>query len=250
MTTPTPDPSASQAVAVRSKAEEVRDYVSKTLAPQLDDVLASHFKTERFMRIVLNAFRTKPQLMECTKASIGAALMNCAALNLEPNTVMGHAFLIPRKSKSGPMECHFQMGYMGYVELARRSGEVAEIMAHVVREGDEFRYNYGMNADLYHKPLSDDGAITHVYAYARLKSGGFPFKVLPIKKVEELSMRGARGQGKQTAWDTDFEAMCLKTAILQLKRWLPQTAELSYAMSQDIDAIEQRGVAIEEEVEA
>lgn len=227
----------SQAVAVRTKAEEVREYVSTTLAPQLDDVLAQHFRTERFMRIVLNAFRNKPQLMECTKASIGAALMSCAALNLEPNTVLGHAFLIPRKNKqTGQMECHIQIGYKGWIELAQRSREIAEIGGEVVREGDEFEYNYGLNANLYHKPKSEDGKITYVYAYARLKSGGFPFRVWPIAKVDAVSMRGARGQGKQTPWDTDYEEMCIKTMFLRLRNRLPLSPDVLEFLSKDVDA--------------
>lgn len=223
-----PDPAASQAVAVKTKAEEVRDYVTTTLAPQLDDMLAQRIGRERFMRIILNAFRNTPKLMECSKPSLGAALMNAAALQLEPNTPLGHCYLIPYKD-----QCQLIIGYQGLVELARRSGEIAEIMAHVVREGDAFRYEYGMNPVLEHTPGNERGAITHVYAYARLTTGGFPFVVMPASEVEQLKLRGAAGRGAKTPWDTDEEMMYCKTAVRRLTKYLPKTLELAVALSTD-----------------
>ena len=220
----------SQAVAVRTKAEEVREYVTTTLAPQIDDLLARQIGKERFMRVILNAFRATPKLMECSKASLGAALMNAAALQLEPNTPLGHAYLIPYKD-----QCQLIIGYQGLVDLARRSGEVAEIMAHVVREGDEFTYTYGMNADLRHKPSEVRGRITHVYAYARLTKGGFPFVVMSAAEVEDLKNRGAAGRGVKTPWDTDEEMMYCKTAVRRLTKYLPKTLELATALEVDAE---------------
>lgn len=224
----------SQAVAVRTKAEEARDYVTRVLAPQLDEVLRRNMSTDRFMRIVLNAFRTKPELMQCSLNSIGAALMNCAALNLEPNTPMGYCYLIPRRNQ-GTMEANLQIAYKGYMELARRSGEIIDLYADVVYEGDFFEHQQGRDASLTHVSKFATKTPQFAYAYAHLKGGGFVFRVLPIEQVDALSMRGARGRGKKTPWDTDYEAMCRKTAIHQLKPWLPMSEELKHAFEVDED---------------
>lgn len=49
-----------------------------------------------------------------------AALMNAAQLGLEPNTPLGQAYLIPYKNKS-VLECQFQIGYKGLIDLAYRN---------------------------------------------------------------------------------------------------------------------------------
>ena len=51
-------------------------------------------KAERFARICLTAVRKNPKLMKCSQESFAAALMNCAQLNLEPNTPQELAYLI------------------------------------------------------------------------------------------------------------------------------------------------------------
>ena len=71
-----------------------------------------------------------------------AALMNAAQLGLEPNTPLGQAYLIPYKNK-GILECQFQIGYKGMIDLAYRTGQVQMIQAQIVREHDFFEYQYG-----------------------------------------------------------------------------------------------------------
>ena len=65
---------------------------------QLHQVAAAHMKPERMMRLMANAIRTTPKLGECDPMSLLGGLMTCAGLGLEPNTIMGHAYLIPFKN--------------------------------------------------------------------------------------------------------------------------------------------------------
>ena len=62
-------------------------------------VLPRHINPERMLKIALHAVRAVPQLMECTTESLMGAVMTCAQLGLEPNTVLGHAYLIPFRNK-------------------------------------------------------------------------------------------------------------------------------------------------------
>ena len=49
--------------------------------------------------------------------------MQSAQLGLEPNTNLGHAYLIPYYDKnSGKKIVNLQLGYMGLLDLAHRSG--------------------------------------------------------------------------------------------------------------------------------
>src|SRR5699024_11603990 len=67
-----------------------------------------------------------------------AALMNAAQLGLEPNTPLGQAYLIPYNNK-GVLECQFQIGYKGLIELGYRNPLMQTIQAQAVYERSEER---------------------------------------------------------------------------------------------------------------
>ena len=95
---------------------------------QLQQVAAGHMKPERMMRLMANAMRTTPKLAECDPMSLLGGLMTCAGLGLEPNTIMGHAYLIPFKNNRKKItEVHLIVGYKGLIDLARRSGHISSI---------------------------------------------------------------------------------------------------------------------------
>ena len=76
-------------------------------------------RAERFARICLTAVRNTPKLANCTMESFAASMMICAQLDLEPNTPQQLAFLIPFENrKRGIVECQFQVGYKGLLQLA------------------------------------------------------------------------------------------------------------------------------------
>ena len=122
----------------------IQQYI-KQMAPAIKAALPAVMTPERFTRITLSALSSAPKLQECTPTSFLGAMMTAAQLGVEPNTPLGQAYLIPykRNFKEGGqwqsvMECQFQLGYKGLIDLAYRSGEVSTIMAQVVYEKDEF----------------------------------------------------------------------------------------------------------------
>ena len=61
------------------------------------------------------------------------------------------------------MECQFQLGYKGLIDLVYRSEEVTDIQAHEVYENDEFEYELGLDPKLKHIPaLKRPGRCHHV----------------------------------------------------------------------------------------
>lgn len=200
------------------------------MAPAIRAALPKHVTPERMGRVALTALNSNADLAKCTPASFLGSVMQCAQLGLEPNTPLGHAYLIPYKST-----CTLVIGYQGMLDLARRSGLVKAIYAHAVKEGDLFEYEYGLEQRLKHVP--DDTAdrsqkpLTHVYAVAKLKDGEPIFTVLSRFEIEAARSRSmAKNSGP---WRTDYEAMALKTAVRRLWRWLPKSAEQSIAMQVD-----------------
>ena len=217
------------------RSEKKRDIntIIEGITPQLAKALPRHLTAERIARISLTALKENPQLAECDRSSLMGCLMQAAQLGLEPNSLMGQFYLIPRKTRradgSRSMQCTAVLGYQGMIELAYRSGLVDNIYGHVVRDGDGFEYCLGLRPDLQHRRLAPSLArVTHAYAVAHLKNRGPIFVVLTREEIEARRNRGGRRRS-HSAWDTDFEVMCVKTAIRALFTRMPKSSEIASA---------------------
>lgn len=218
---------------------------SSTLAAMLQDkkmieeiqrALPRHITPDRIVRIVLTALRTTPNLAKCTPESFMGCVLQSAQLGLEVNTPMQHAYLIPRKNGKASyaagrdvIECTLIIGYQGMIELSMRSGKILGINAQIVRDGDFFEYELGLEPKLRHRhspaPDREDKPITHAYAVARIKDAEPVFEVL---SAAQLEMRAKRSSSGDTGpWTTDIEAMCRKTAARALWKWIPKSSEMA-----------------------
>ena len=198
---------------------------------QLQVVAATHMKPERMMRLMANAIRTTPKLGQCDPLTLLGSMMTCASLGLEPNTVLGHAYLIPFENrKKGVTEVQLVLGYKGMIDLARRSGHVVNIHADVVYEADEFSFEYGSNQHLKHIPGVGRAKPTHAYCHAKLTDGE-AFIVLPyaeVLKVRDASQgyKAAIQYGKKdNPWIAHEHQMARKTAVRALFNELPISIE-------------------------
>ncbi len=204
------------------------------MKPQIEKALPSVLTGERFSRMVLTAMSTNPQLTECTPNSFLGAMMQAAQLGVEPNTPLGQAYLIPYRNH-GQLECQFQLGYKGLIDLAYRSGEITSISAHEVCENDDFEYELGLNEKLRHKPaLTDRGAVILYYAVFRTKAGGSGFAVMSVEDIKNHSKKYSKAAGSSySPWSTNFDAMAKKTVIKQALKYAPIKTEFVRAVSTD-----------------
>lgn len=211
------------------KGETVADLLERQKV-QIARALPAHLDADRFARIVLTECKRTPKLLECTPASLLAACMLAAQLGLEPGPLQ-RSYLVPRTIKGRP-EVQFQIGYRGYLDLARRSGEISGIEARTVYSGDEFDFAYGLSEHLTHKPaLSNHGDAIAYYGIARYKDGGHYMLVMSPYEVEERRKRSATP--KNGPWVTDFDAMARKTIIRAMAPYLPQSIEFAQALEAD-----------------
>lgn len=231
-----------------------RSEKPKTIAGLLTDpsikaqmalALPKHVTADRLARIALTEVRKVPKLAQCDQTSFLGAIMQCAALGLEPGGALGHCYLIPFENRRAERtEVQFIIGYRGMLDLARRSGQIVSLTARAVRKGDEFNYRFGVDETIHHVPADGDrGPITHVYAIAKLKDGGVQFEVMSIADVHKVrdnsqgyktAMRYAKpGQPASTPWVEHEEPMALKTVTRRLFKWLPVSIELQSAIAND-----------------
>lgn len=211
------------------------------MGPEIARALPRHMTPDRMARITMTALRTTRDLARCSPESFLGCVMQAAQLGLEPNTPLGHLYLIPRNMKDASggrsWQCTMIIGYQGMIDLARRSGLVSSIFAHGVRLGDEFSYHLGLHPDIRHVPSEapdrEERELTHVYAVAHPKEGAPIFEVLPKAKIEARRSRSATASKSFSPWQSDYEAMALKTGIRALWKWLPKSTEMARAIAID-----------------
>ncbi|MEX2326946.1 MAG: recombinase RecT [Pseudomonadales bacterium] len=244
---------ANTQVTTKGQIDTVRGALDK-MKPQLALALPKHLTPDRLLRVAMTAVQQTPKLLDCDRTSLYSAVMTCAQLGLEPDGVLGQAYLVPFKGK-----VQFIAGYKGYIRLAFNSGEIRGMNAQAVREGDDFSYAYGLDEHLHHVPAddNDDARITHFYAYAKFKDGGHVFVVLPRSKVDKIRDKSEayqafkRGQIKSTPWDEHYEPMGCKSAIRALAKYLPLSVqraaevEEAYERGKHADIDEYGGLVIE-----
>ena len=232
----------------REKPITVLGFLEKK-KDEFTKVIPKHMSADRMMRLALSAINTTPHLSECTIQSVAVSLMACSALGLEPNTPLGHAYLIPYNSKvkrngqwTKEYRCQLIVGYKGYIELFYRSGIVDSVQAFPVFDGDRFEVTQGLHPDLVHVPSNEryrwnPDKLTHVYAVIRLKDSETP--IWSVMDRHQIELRRARSMAKDSGpWVTDYVAMALKTVIRDIVRWVPFSVERLAAASETEGALE------------
>jgi len=226
------------AVAKQTEAESVRAALEK-MKPQFAMALPKHLTPDRLLRVAMTAIQNTPKLLECDRTSLFSAIMTCAQLGLEPDGVLGQAYLVPFAGK-----VQFIPGYKGLISLARNSGDVVSIAAHEVCKNDHFVFAFGLDEKLEHVPARGDrGEIEYFYAIARFKDGGRHWDVMTRAEVEIVRNRSAGWQSAvkfnkqdRSPWSTDFAEMGKKTVIRRIAKYLPMSVQKAAALADSYDS--------------
>ncbi len=216
-----------------TKSMSIADMI-KVLEPEIKKALPSVITPERFTRMALSSLNNTPKLAECSQMSYLSALLCAAQLGLEPNTSLGQAYLIPYNNK-GKLECQFQLGYKGLIELVYRNDQVQTIQAQTVFENDFFEYELGLNSKLVHKPtLGDRGKIVLFYALFKLKNGGYGFEVVSKEDIDKHAAEYSKGvSSTYSPWKTNYEEMAKKTVIKRALKYAPLKTDFLRAVETD-----------------
>lgn len=217
-----------------SKVMTIPDMI-KAMEPEIKKALPSVITPERFTRIALSATSNNPELTQCTPISFISALLNAAQLGLEPNTPLGQAYLIPYKNK-GKLECQFQIGYKGLIDLAYRNGDMQTIQAHTVYSNDEFDFSYGLNGTLVHKPAKENrGEPVYFYGFFKTTNGGYSYNVMSKENMDEYAKNYSKAFGSSfSPWKTNYKSMAKKTVLKQALKYAPTKTDLARCLTTDM----------------
>lgn len=237
MTTTTENMSPSTAVATRDNSPS---GLVKNFSADFAAVLPSHIKPETWVRLAQGALK-KGKKIRCedgvvrTELEIAANnnpgvflgyLLDAARMGLEPGTEQ--YYLTPHKNK-GQLEILGIPGYQGYIEQMYRAGATSSVVAECVYTGDSFDYEPGFHERPIHKidwDAEDRGRLRLVYAYAKMKDGATSrVVVLNRAQIKKIRAKAQGSKSEYSPWNTDEDAMWLKSAVRQLKKWVPTSAE-------------------------
>lgn len=204
--------------------------------PAFIKMLPAHVNLERFCAELAVIGSANPRLMEVPRDTLVRAAYEAASLGLSLSPSMRECDIIPRwNSRTKREEATFQPRYMGYLKMARLSGEISKVYAHIVYEGDKFVRTLGTDKKLDHAPCDTPGAPTGVYCVWHFVAGGYDFEYMPVAEVEKIRQRSkAKDNGP---WVTDWEEMARKTVVRRASKYMP--------MSSDSDPL-RKAVALDE----
>jgi recombination protein RecT len=202
---------------------------------------------ERFMESVKFAILDpkNPNLKLCDKDSLRRSIAQAANYGLEVGGVLGQSYFIPyNESVKNPqtgawdkvMTCHFQIGYKGLIELARRSKTIKTIAAEPVYSNDDFDCELASGRCIHHKIniFKDRGEVVAYYCLVELTNGGEQFAILTKSDAEKFRDKYSKSyvQAKQSGrgldennWVKNFDAMALKTCVIKALKLCPISIE-------------------------
>lgn len=208
---------------------------------QLMMVLQTEEKVKRFTREFMTLLQGNETLLQCDPKSLVGSAIKAAQLNLSLDKTLGQAYVVPYKGIA-----EFQIGYQGYLELARRSGEVIDVFANIVYEGEHFVQKYTLDgAYMEHTPASpsERGERLGVYMVATLKSGGHHYEFMWAEEVLKLKSLSPGAKRSDSPWNTHEDAMWKKSVIKRSSTFLPLSVEVKQSIYIDKLQDEGRGYA-------
>lgn len=245
-----PKPTTFKAI-IASKLEDKGAKAMMSLMP-------THVNKDALIRTAL-MLAGKAEFADCEPMTFLTSYATAAQMGLQPNTPLGHCYLIPFKRKikvngifKEIKEVQLMLGYKGMIDVARRSNQIDSINAFVVYKDDEFSINLGTEQTITHIPnlqsSRNEADIIIVYAVAKLKGGGTQFEYLTQADIAKARLNSQTSMSAKEAWQqakspwhAHFVEMCRKTAIRKLFKYLPVSLEMATILQKDekADALEQ-----------
>ena len=210
--------------------------------PSIEKVLPAHLTANRLFKVISSATSRNPKLLNCTIPSIVKSVMQAAELGLEIGGLLGHVYLVPYNNRNaGTTEAQAIVGYQGLLMLARNSGEIENISAHVIYKSDIAHINVAdaiIKHEMNLEGNRDNENILAAYCMVHLKGGGRHLEVMTKGDIEKIRKRSK--SGNDGPWVTDYSEMARKTVTRRACKWIPRSSEkaakLDRALELDIEA--------------
>lgn len=215
-----------QETATATATQTFADYICNETT---QNKLLKYFTKQEernFSRELMQIVAQNSQLAACDHATIISAALQCKQLSLSLSPHLGQVFIVPYMDKRGPVAI-MQIGYLGYYQLALRSGQYKKITSVEIKEGEIEEFDYVREKIILksNKNFENRESLQTIGYYACfLLKNGFEKEVYWTKQQMEAhatkystAYRARRGF---SFWEKDFDAMGKKTMIRTLiRKW-------------------------------
>lgn len=259
--------SSSNAVSTKKQTFSVA-IATPSYQEFINNTLKDPERAKRFIAAITSAVAITPALQTCTPITILSAGLTGEALNLSPSPQLGQYYLVPFKQKAkydkaGNLvsnECvnaQFVLGYKGYIQLALRSGQYADLDCMEIREGEYLgkdpatakpRFKFVENDE-----LRESLPIIGYMAYFEYLNGfrkciywskekmlnhadqfSPAFSATAYHKIQNGEIADKDMWKYSSFWYKDFDSMAKKTLLRQLiSKWGIMSTEMQRAMVSD-----------------
>jgi recombination protein RecT len=227
-------------MAALIQSKSVRDLVQQdSVKARLRDIMAD--KAPQFAAALVQLVNSSKELQKCDPNSVIGCAITAAALDLSIDPNLGEAYIVRYSDKA-----QFQIGYIGYNQLAMRSGQYKNLGWVVVHEGELVKYDE-LSGELEVNSSNPDGNIIGYAAKFKLLNGferGSYWTVERCMKHAERFSKAYRAglndasKRDYSVWFQDPDRACLKTVIKGLvKIWGPKSIQMQKALKVDDGAI-------------
>lgn len=195
---------------------------------QINSLLADKDRAKKFLAASLMV-ASNQALIRCTPESIVNALVAVAQLDLNPDTNIGHVYIVPYKDSA-----QLQIGYKGFIQLLFRAGWL--IKAFPVYNCDQFSYKFtGWVNEVNFTPMIGERQednnnwvyenMRGVYVVARHSVTNDEYSDFFSKNIIEKIRMRSQNQKKpnqpEHIWFDWYAEMAKKTGIKKLAKVLP-----------------------------
>lgn len=224
--------------------KSLSDYLTAPMVKSKIADVIGQTNAQRFISSIISAVQTNPALQNCSQKSILNAALLGETLGLSPSPQLGEYFMVPYKNKDS-IEAVFQLGYLGYINMAVRSHEYLKINVMEIKEGELKSWN-ALEEEIVIEQITDEKARANAktigyVAYFVLKSGFKKTIYWTYDKMLAHANKYSKGFAAKkgyTFWEKDFDAMAKKTLIRQLiGKWGPKQFEIERALKADMGVV-------------
>ena len=189
-----------------------------------------------FVASIIDLYNTDRTLQMCDPKNVVMEALKAASLKLPINKQLGFAWIVPyRDGKTGQYIPTFQLGYKGYIQLCMRTGAYRYINADVVYEGELVkRDKLTGEIEIDSSKRISDKKIGY-FAFIETLNGFRKTLYMSIEEIIKHAEQYSKSYGnKNSVWNTDFDAMALKTCLrLLLSKYGIMSVEMQRAYIED-----------------
>lgn len=233
---------SNEVTAANKKPSSVKDFMAMPATQKRVNELLGD-RASQFLTSVSSMVGADDKLAKCEPVSLFMACLTAAALDLPINKNLGFAHIIPyENNKANVTEAQFQMGWKGYVQLAKRSGQYKNIAVTEVYEG-QLAHEDPLDGNTYNWDAKQSNTVIGYVAKFREVNGFEKELYMSLEDVTEHAKKYSKAfqydlkpttKYKNSPWSTNFDKMAKKTVLkLLLNQWATLSIEMQKAMAVD-----------------